>query len=141
MNVALFGKTAKQWREENPGVKGNIRGFATIEQLIVMVNLENMNARMINQGLEQKTRIIELNKISRNQFKNYKRKIMQDNWILKESKKIDTISDVVILQNPEKKHCIDNILIKRFWPVINDSLEITGYYYSPKDTPETDFEF
>ncbi len=68
LNVALFGKTAKQWRNENPESKGNIRDFATIEQLIVMVNLENMNAHMINQGIEQKQRLIELNKIARNQL-------------------------------------------------------------------------
>ena len=71
LNVALFGRAAKQWREENPGTKGNIRDFATIEQLIVMVNLENMNAQMINQGLEQKTRIVELNKIARSQLKSF----------------------------------------------------------------------
>jgi len=71
LNVALFGKTAKQWREENPGAKGNIRDFATIEQLIVMVNLENMNAQMISQGLKQKIRIIELNKIAISQLNSF----------------------------------------------------------------------
>jgi len=65
---------------------------------------------------------------------------MQNNWIVKESKKIDIISDVVILENPDRKNYIDNILIKRFWPVIKESLENTEYDYSP-DTPETDFEF
>lgn len=68
LNVALFGKTAKEWREENPGQKGNIRDFASIEQLIVLVNLENMNAHLINQGLGQKQRLIELNKIARSQL-------------------------------------------------------------------------
>ena len=69
LNVALFGKTAKQWRNENPNLKGNIRDCATIEQLIVMVNLENMNANFIEQGLMQKQRLIELNNIARAQLK------------------------------------------------------------------------
>lgn len=68
LNVALFGKTAKEWREEHPKVKGNIRDYASIEQLIVMVNLENMNAHLINQGVEPKQRLIELNKIARSQL-------------------------------------------------------------------------
>lgn len=69
LNVALFGKTAKEWRNENPDLKGNIRDYATIEQLIVMVNLQNMNANFIEKGLEQKQRLIELNKIARTQLK------------------------------------------------------------------------
>ena len=68
LNVALFGQTAKEWRDENPNLQGNMRDYATIEQLIVMVNLENLNAQMINQGLEQKVRIIELNKIAKSQL-------------------------------------------------------------------------
>jgi hypothetical protein len=71
LNVALFGKTAKEWREENPGQKGNIRDFASIEQLIVMVNLENMNAHLINQDLGQKQRLIELNKMARIQLQSF----------------------------------------------------------------------
>ncbi|WP_242951347.1 KilA-N domain-containing protein [Clostridium kluyveri] len=51
LNMALFGKTAKQWRYENSDLKGNIRDYATIEQLIVMANLENMNANFIEKGL------------------------------------------------------------------------------------------
>jgi hypothetical protein len=69
LNMALFGKIAKEWRNENPNLKGNIRDFATIEQLIVMVNHENMNANFIEQGLDQKQRLIELNKIARAQLK------------------------------------------------------------------------
>lgn len=65
---------------------------------------------------------------------------MQDNWIVKEAEKIDITKDVVILENPDKKNYLDNILIKRFWPVIKESLENTKYDYSPQDTPETDFE-
>ncbi|MHB8276807.1 MAG: KilA-N domain-containing protein [Candidatus Humimicrobiaceae bacterium] len=69
LNVALFGKTAKTWRDENPDLKGNIRDYATIEQLIVVVNLENMNANLIEKGLSQQERLIELNNIARNQLK------------------------------------------------------------------------
>lgn len=71
LNVALFGKTAKEWSEENLGQKGNIRDFATIEQLIVLVNLENMNAHLINQGVVQKQRLIELNKMARSQLQSF----------------------------------------------------------------------
>ena len=71
LNVALFGKTAKDWREENPELKGNIRDFATIEQLIVMINLENINAHLINQGLGQKQRLIELNRTARSQLQSF----------------------------------------------------------------------
>ena len=60
LNVALFGKTAKQWRAENPGVKGNMRDYATIEQLLVMTNIENINAFMIEQGIPQLERLRKL---------------------------------------------------------------------------------
>ncbi|MCB2288130.1 KilA-N domain-containing protein [Clostridium algidicarnis] len=69
LNMALFGMTAKEWRNKNSNLKGNIRDYATIEQLIVMVNLENMNANFIEQGLDQKQRLVELNKIARGQLK------------------------------------------------------------------------
>lgn len=68
LNVALFGKQAKEWRNENPDLKGNIRDYASIEQLIVMVNLENINAHLIEQGMEQRKRLLELNKIARSQL-------------------------------------------------------------------------
>ena len=61
LNVALFGMTAKQWRAANPGVKGNIRDFATIEQLLVLVNLESMNALLLKQGKSQEERAQFLN--------------------------------------------------------------------------------
>lgn len=60
LNVVLFGKTAKQWRVENPGVKGNIRDYATIEQLLVLTNLENLNAYLVNQGMPQPERMKKL---------------------------------------------------------------------------------
>lgn len=60
LNVALFGKTAKQWRAENPGVKGNMRDYATIEQLLVLTNLENLNAFLIGQNMPQHERLQKL---------------------------------------------------------------------------------
>ena len=60
LNVALFGKTAKQWKQENPDVKGNMRDFASIEQLLVLANLENINALLIEQGVPQPERLEKL---------------------------------------------------------------------------------
>lgn len=60
LNVALFGKTAKQWKQENPGVKGNMRDYATIEQLLVLTNMENINALLIEQGMSQPERLTKL---------------------------------------------------------------------------------
>jgi hypothetical protein len=68
LNMALFGKTAKQWREENPKLKGNIRDYATINELICISNLENINAVFINDGLPQSERLVRLNKIAINQM-------------------------------------------------------------------------
>ena len=64
LNVALFGKTAKEWKTENPKAKGNLRDNATITQLTVLANLENLNAQFINDGLTQKERLIKLNTIA-----------------------------------------------------------------------------
>ena len=69
LNVVLFGKTAKQWRTENPGIKGNIRDYATIEQLLVLTNLENLNAYLINQGVPQPERMKKLRATVVNQLK------------------------------------------------------------------------
>ena len=60
LNVALFGKTAKQWRTENPNLKGNMRDYATIEQLLVMTNLEAVNAILLEQGIPQRERLEQL---------------------------------------------------------------------------------
>ena len=60
LNVALFGKTAKQWRAENPSLKGNMRDYATIEQLLVMTNLEAVNALLLEQGIPQRERLEQL---------------------------------------------------------------------------------
>lgn len=69
LNVALFGFTAKQWREANPDAKGNIRDEVTIEQLVVLSNLESINALLIQQGLEQPKRLKQLNLVAINQMK------------------------------------------------------------------------
>ena len=64
LNVALFGITAKQWREEHPDLKGNIRDYASINQLICLSNMENLNAVFINNGVPQSERLKELNRIA-----------------------------------------------------------------------------
>lgn len=64
LNVALFGKTAKQWREENPDLKGNIRDYASMNELICLSNLENINAVLINEQVPQTERLIKLNQIA-----------------------------------------------------------------------------
>jgi len=69
LNVALFGKTAQQWRIENPGAEGNIRDNATIEQLVVLSNMESINAVLIHQQLSQSERLIQLNQIAISQMK------------------------------------------------------------------------
>ncbi len=69
LNVALFGLTAKQWREANPDLTGNIRDYANICQLIVLVNLESMNAELIKQGVSQKGRLVYLNRMAIEQMK------------------------------------------------------------------------
>lgn len=61
LNVALFGITAKTWREKNPKLKGNIRDYASIEQLVVLSNLESINALLIREGHSQQDRILKLN--------------------------------------------------------------------------------
>ena len=69
LNVALFGITAKQWRDDNPAKQGNIRDYANIEQLVVLSNLESINAVLINQGLSQPERLKQLNVIAITQMK------------------------------------------------------------------------
>jgi hypothetical protein len=69
LNVALFGITAKQWRDTNPKAEGNVRDMASLEQLVVLSNLESINAVLIHQGLTQSDRLIQLNKIAISQMK------------------------------------------------------------------------
>ena len=64
LNVAMFGMTARQWREANPDRKGNIRDYATINELICLSNMENLNAVFISQGLPQGERLVRLNRIA-----------------------------------------------------------------------------
>ncbi len=64
LNMALFGKTAKQWRDENPELNGNIRDYAPIEQLVVLSNMESTNALLIHQGMEQSQRLEILNQMA-----------------------------------------------------------------------------
>jgi hypothetical protein len=68
LNVALFGQTASDWRKANPSKDGNMRDHATIEQLLVLANLENINAVYISKGIPQTERIDELNRIARAQL-------------------------------------------------------------------------
>jgi hypothetical protein len=79
LNVALFGMTAKKWREKNPKSKGNIRDYATIEQLVVLSNLESINALLIREGLLQKDRILKLNNTAIIQMKS----LLADNVVKK----------------------------------------------------------
>lgn len=68
LNVAMFGMTAKQWREANPELKGNIRDYASINELICLSNMENLNAVFIEQGMLQPERLIKLNQIAIHQM-------------------------------------------------------------------------
>lgn len=69
LNIALFGMTAKEWREKNPDKKGNIRDYAEVSQLVCLSNLENLNAYLIERGIGQSERLIELNKAAIRQMK------------------------------------------------------------------------
>lgn len=69
LNVAMFGMTAKEWRDKNKGKEGNIRDYSTLEQLVVLSNLESINSVLIKQGMPQKERLIKLNDIAISQMK------------------------------------------------------------------------
>ena len=84
LNVALFGKTAKEWEKENPNLDGNMRDYANILQLVILINLENLNAEMINQGVEQSKRIKRLNEIAKRQYE-----ILQDSKGIRKIENID----------------------------------------------------
>ena len=68
LNVALFGKRAKQWREENLDLKGNMRDYVSLNELLVLANMESYNAVLIGKGMDQKERMIELRKLARTQL-------------------------------------------------------------------------
>ncbi len=76
---ALFGMTAKQWRDKNPDKKGNIRDYASINELICLSNMENINAVLIEDGLSQQERSIKLNKIAIHQMS-----ILEEQYIFNE---------------------------------------------------------
>ena len=85
LNVALFGMTAKEWKDKNPTLDGNMRDYANILQLVILSNLENLNSEMIAQGIEQKTRLEKLNSIAKKQYS-----ILQNNNGIK---KIEVLDD------------------------------------------------
>lgn len=68
LNVSLFNKRAKQWHEENPDLKGNMRDYASLNELLVLANMESYNAVLISKGMEQKERMVELRKLARTQL-------------------------------------------------------------------------
>lgn len=84
LNVALFGMTAKEWKDKNPELDGNMRDYANILQLVILINLENLNAEMINQGIEQNKRLERLNEVAKKQYE-----ILQDNKGIKKIKSLD----------------------------------------------------
>ena len=84
LNVALFGMTAKEWKDKNPTLDGNMRDYANILQLVILSNLENLNSEMISQGIEQKVRLERLNIIAKKQYE-----ILQDSKGIKKLEKFD----------------------------------------------------
>lgn len=68
LNVILFDKRAKQWRIENPKLKGNMRDYASLDELLVLANMESYNAILIEKGISQKERMIELRNFARSQL-------------------------------------------------------------------------
>ena len=93
LNVALFGMTAKEWKDKNPTLDGNMRDYANILQLVILSNLENLNSEMIAQGLEQKTRLERLNLIAKKQYS-----ILQDSNGIK---KMEMLDDKNTLNRPQ----------------------------------------
>lgn len=89
INVALFNKTAKEWREENPDLKGNMRDYASLNELLVLANMESYNAVLIGKGIEQKERMVELRNLARTQLISLKK--LDDSGInkLEENDKIE----------------------------------------------------
>ena len=83
LNVALFGMTAKEWKDKNPTLEGNMRDYANILQLVILSNLENLNSQMIAEGIEQKIRLEKLNAIAKKQYN-----ILQDSSNLKRLQEI-----------------------------------------------------
>ena len=91
LNVALFGMTAKEWKDKNPDLDGNMRDYANILQLVILSNLENLNAEMINQGIEQGNRLERLNQIAKKQFG-----ILQDSTGIKKIENLDDKTKLLV---------------------------------------------
>lgn len=81
LNVSLFNKRAKEWREENPDFKGNMRDYASLEELLVLVNMESYNVILIEKGMGQKNRMIELRNLAKKQLMSLEK--ISDNEIKK----------------------------------------------------------
>ena len=90
LNVALFGMTAKEWKDNNQELEGNMRDYANILQLVILSNLENINSEMIEQGIRQNKRLERLNEIAKKQYN-----ILQDNKGIKKIEALD--NDIKIL--------------------------------------------
>ncbi len=93
LNVALFGMTAKEWKDENPTLEGNMRDYANIIQLVILVNLENLNAQMIKDGFTQKDRLEKLNAIAKEQYI-----ILYDSNSIKKIESLDNKKDLKRLE-------------------------------------------
>ncbi|HJJ11925.1 MAG TPA: KilA-N domain-containing protein [Clostridiaceae bacterium] len=85
LNVALFGMTAKEWRNKNPDINGNIRDYTDILHLVVLANLENLNAEMITSGIPQSERIIKLNNTAKKQLE-----LLKNNSSIRKLEKMDS---------------------------------------------------
>ncbi len=92
LNVALFGMTAKEWKDKNSTLDGNMRDYANILQLVILSNLENLNSEMIAEGIEQKIRLEKLNLIAKKQYS-----ILQDNKGIKKVEMLDDNSNTKLL--------------------------------------------
>ena len=91
LNVALFGMTAKEWKDKNPTLDGNMRDYANILQLVILSNLENLNSEMIAEGIDQKIRLEKLNAIAKKQYS-----ILQNSNSIK---KIEMLDDKKVLKD------------------------------------------
>lgn len=87
LNVALFDKTAKEWREENRNLRGNMRDYASLNELLVLANMESYNAILIEEGKSQKDRMVELRKLARTQILSLEKLEQKELLQLNDSKK------------------------------------------------------
>ena len=92
LNVALFGMTAKEWKDQNPSLNGNMRDYANILQLVILSNLENLNSEMIAQGISQNVRLEKLNAIAKKQYN-----ILQDSKGIRKIEMIDNTINTKLL--------------------------------------------